>query len=97
MAVFHSIEESLADYKISLDEFVSSVTSAMAPEADEEEAPEVPPPHDFSSDHELKEAVNLWCADKPAALAMYGPIELWGTGRITSMKHLFANKFEFNE
>ena len=45
----------------------------------------------------IKEAVNLWCENRPAALEEYGPINDWDTSRVTNMRELFYNKYEFNE
>ncbi len=45
----------------------------------------------------LLEAVALWCDDRAAALARYGPIGEWDTGGVTDMRDLFAGKGGFND
>ncbi len=34
-------------------------------------------------------AVKLWCSDRAAALAKYGPIGEWDTSGVTDMSRLF--------
>ena len=41
-------------------------------------------------------AVALWCSDRAAALARYGPIGDWDTGGVTDMRELFADQAGFN-
>ena len=51
----------------------------------------------FQTNATIQEAVNLWCADRPAALVRFGPIADWDTSRVTSMRELFKEKEEFND
>jgi surface protein len=45
----------------------------------------------------LKEAVKLWCEDKPAADANFGDISVWNTSEVTSMRELFKGRKDFND
>ena len=45
----------------------------------------------------LRAAMELWCSDRAAALAKYGPIGEWGTSGVTDMSRLFQNNGFFND
>jgi surface protein len=45
----------------------------------------------------LKEAVKMWCEDKPAAVAEFGDISTWNTSQVTSMRELFEYQRNFND
>ena len=45
----------------------------------------------------LRAAVQLWCSDRAAALARYGPIGEWDTSGVTDMRKLFNDKRGFND
>ena len=51
----------------------------------------------FTTDKELKIAVNLWCSNKKYAIKKYDHISLWDTKKIKHMNSLFSNKTSFNE
>lgn len=46
---------------------------------------------------ELKDAVNLWCTDREAALRQYGRIGHWDVSAITDMSNLFEGMADFND
>ena len=45
----------------------------------------------------IRTAIYLWCRDKAAAKAAYGPIASWDTSRVTQMWQLFWERRDFNE
>ena len=45
----------------------------------------------FTTNQELKTAVDEWISDKPTALSSYGEINTWDTSSITDMSSLFAS------
>ena len=51
----------------------------------------------FTTNENLKEAVNLWCYDIDKALIQYGPISKWNVSNITDMSSLFKNRSLFND
>ena len=46
---------------------------------------------------ELREAVKLWLGDESIAITKYGHISLWDTSKVTNMKCMFTNAFDFNQ
>ena len=44
----------------------------------------------------IRTARDLWCRDRAAAKAQYGPIASWDTSEITNMGSLFYYKANFN-
>ena len=47
-------------------------------------------PYVMSGNEELQGAVGEWCSDEAAAVATYGHISTWNTGKVTDMSYLFA-------
>ena len=52
--------------------------------------------YQFSSNEELKTAVDAWTSDSLTAATSYGPISTWDVSQVTSMISLFSNKESFN-
>jgi surface protein len=52
----------------------------------------------FTSNEELKNAVNEWCqTPRPTSVQQYGHISTWDVSQITDMSMLFFNKDNFND
>ena len=52
----------------------------------------------FTSNEELKNAVNEWCqTPQPTSVQQYGDISTWDVSQITDMSSLFRRKTKFKE
>ena len=51
----------------------------------------------FRSHDSLKDAVNLWCNNATLATRIYGHIRTWDVSRVTNMRLIFNDKFDFND
>ena len=51
----------------------------------------------FRSHDSLKDAVNLWCTNATLARGIYGSIGSWDVSRVTNMRLLFNDKYDFND
>ena len=82
-----------------LKETLKSLNTGNFQRGTESSATPLPPAvkYVFSSNAELKTAVNLWVSDKTTALATYGEINTWNVSAITSTENLFFNKTTFND
>ena len=40
--------------------------------------------------------MNDWCANENSIRSKYGDINSWDVSKVTSMKYLFKNKYNFN-
>ena len=45
----------------------------------------------------IQTAVELWFAERDAAMSQYGHISTWNTSKVTNMRVLFQDKTEFND
>ena len=50
-------------------------------------------------DHDggIRTAANLWCSDRAAAKARYGPIASWDVSEVRNIAALFCGRAEFND
>jgi len=49
------------------------------------------------NDNNFKQAVKLWFKNKEECIWRFGHISCWNTIRITNMREIFENKFDFND
>jgi len=49
------------------------------------------------TNNDIKRAVKMWCNDPVAAEKKYGHISDWDVSRVTKMKKLFENCYDFND
>ena len=45
----------------------------------------------------IREAVELWCADQSACIELFGHIKHWDVSAVTDMRSLFWDKRNFNQ
>lgn len=51
----------------------------------------------FRSHEALKDAVNQWCVNSSLAQATFGDINTWDVTRVSNMRLLFNDKYDFND